>query len=176
MRSASSEASSASQCSRRCFAHVSGYRTPEAFVHGTTTAVGIGVGVGLIVALLAITNGVHRTAQDLLHVGRADFGLYQADVSDFPRSLLPDSLASSVARDPGVAAVARVKLLVEGGTLVFGLAPDEFAYRRLVVVAGTRGPVLAGDRSGKRLGEVVDIAGRAFTIRGIYHSGDRFRS
>ena len=41
------------------------------------TAVGVGLGVGLIVALLAITNGVHRTADDLTHVGRADFGLYQ---------------------------------------------------------------------------------------------------
>jgi putative ABC transport system permease protein len=138
------------------------------------TAVGVGLGVGLIVALLAITNGVHRTAQDLLHVGRADFGLYQADVSDFPRSLLPESLASSVARDSGVAAVAKVKLLVTGGTLVFGLAAGEFAFRRLVVVAGTRGAVMAGDHSGKRLGDVVRIAGRAFTVRGIYHSGDRF--
>ena len=27
------------------------------------TAVGVGLGVGLIVALLAITNGVHRTAE-----------------------------------------------------------------------------------------------------------------
>ena len=55
MRSASSEASSASQCSRRCFAHVSGYRTPEAFVHGTTTAVYIGgalVAVGAVAAAL----------------------------------------------------------------------------------------------------------------------------
>ena len=78
------------------------------------TAVGVGVGVGLIVALLAITNGVHRTAQDLLHVGRADFGLYQAGVSDFPRSLLPESLASSVARDPGVAAVVVDCVRIEG--------------------------------------------------------------
>src|SRR6476646_4650612 len=91
------------------------------------TAVGVGLGVALIVALLAITNGVHRTADDLTHVGRADFGLYQADVSDFTRSLLPESLAAKVARDPGVAAVSKVKLLVDGGTLVFGLAPHEFA-------------------------------------------------
>lgn len=138
------------------------------------TAVGVGLGVGLIVALLAITNGVHRTAGDLMHVGRADFGLYQSDVSDFTRSLLPDSLAARVARDPGVAAVARVKLLVDNGTLVFGLDPHEFAYRRFVIVAGTRAPVLAGDHSGKRLGQPVEIAGRAFTIGGIYHSGDRF--
>lgn len=138
------------------------------------TAVGVGLGVGLIVALLAITNGVHRTAADLMHVGRADFGLYQADVSDFSRSLLPESLAAEVARDPAVAAVANVKLLVDGGTLVFGLDRREFAYRRLVVVDGVRGGVLAGDHSGKHVGQVVQVAGRSFTVDGVYHSGDRF--
>ena len=138
------------------------------------TAVGVGLGVGLIVALLAITNGVHRTAGDLMHVGRADFGLFQSDVSDFTRSLLPESLAAKASRDPGVAAVAKIKLLVDGGTLVFGLDPAEFAYRRFVVVDGVRGAVMAGDHSGKRLGETVRVAGRAFRVGGIYHSGDRF--
>jgi putative ABC transport system permease protein len=138
------------------------------------TAAGVGLGVGLIVALLAITNGVHRTAGDLMHIGRADFGLYQSDVSDFTRSLLAESLAAKVARDPGVEAVAKVKLLVDGGTLVFGLNPNEFAYRRFVVVDGVRSPVMAGDHSRKRLGQVVHVAGRSFRIGGIYHSGDRF--
>ena len=123
------------------------------------TAVGVGLGVALIVALLATTNGVHRTARDLMHVGRADFGLYQADVSDFPRSLLPESLAAEVARDPGVAAVAKVKLLVVGGMLVFGLDPREFAYRRFVVVSGRRArrhggrPLGQAARRGRALGE-----------------------
>ena len=138
------------------------------------TVVGVGLGVGLIVALLAITNGVHRTADDLTHVGRADFGLYQSDVSDFTRSLLPESLAAKVASDPGVAAVAKVKLLVDNGVLVFGLDPSEFAYRHFVIVQGGRGAVLAGDHSGKRLGERVALSGRRFTVVGIYHSGDRF--
>jgi putative ABC transport system permease protein len=138
------------------------------------TAAGVGLGVGLIIALLSITAGVQRTAEDLIHVGRADFGLFQQDVSDFTRSELPASLASSVARDPAVAATARIKLLVEGGTLLFGLDPREFAYRRLVVVRGTRGVLLAGDHSQKHVGERVLLGGRAFTVAGIYHSGDRF--
>jgi putative ABC transport system permease protein len=138
------------------------------------TAVGVGLGVGLIVALLAIVNGVHDTARDLMHVGRADFGLYQADVADFPRSLLPESLAADVARDPGVLRVAKVKLLVDGGTLIFGLDPHEFAYRRFVIVRGRRGGAMAGDHSGKKVGETLMIAGRSFRIDGIYHSGDRF--
>jgi len=138
------------------------------------TAVGVGLGVGLIVALLAITNGVHRTAGDLIHVGRSDFGLFQSDVSDFTRSLLPESLAAKVAGDPAVASVARVKLLVDGGLLVFGLDPDEFAYRRFVVVDGARSPAMAGDHSGKGVGDVVEVEGRPFRIGGVYHSGDRF--
>jgi putative ABC transport system permease protein len=138
------------------------------------TAAGVGLGVALIVALLAITSGVHRTAADLVHVGRADFGIYQAGVSDFTRSLLPESLAAKVARDPSVAAVSKVKLLVVGGVLVFGLDPAEFAYRRFVVVAGSRGSMMAGDRSGKKLAENVRLAGRSFTVAGLYHSGDRF--
>src|SRR5215831_6890443 len=94
------------------------------------TAVGVGLGVGLIVALLSITSGVHKTAEDLTHVGRADFGLYQSDVTDFTRSLLPNAMAEKVASDPGVAAVAKVKLLIVNGLLVFGLVPSEFAYHR----------------------------------------------
>jgi putative ABC transport system permease protein len=138
------------------------------------TAVGVGLGVGLIIALLAITNGVHRTAGDLMHVGRADFGLYQSDVSDFTRSLLPESLAAEVARQPGVQAAANVKLLVVGGTLVFGLDLREFPYKRLVVVAGKRSAVMAGDHSGKHVGQTVQLGARTFTIGGVYHSGDRF--
>jgi putative ABC transport system permease protein len=138
------------------------------------TAAGVGLGVGLIVALLAITNGVHRTAGDLTHVGRADFGLYQSDVSDFTRSLLPESLAAEVARQPGVQAAANVKLLIVDGTLVFGLDSAEFPYRRLVIVGGRRSAVMAGDHSGKHIGEAVRLGARTFTVGGVYHSGDRF--
>jgi len=138
------------------------------------TALGVGLGVGLIIALLAIAAGVHRTADDLIHVGRADFGLFQGDVNDFTRSNLPQGLAASVAKDAAIAQVAKIKLLVNGGTLVFGLDPSEFAYRRLVVVSGRRGPVMAGDHSGKHAGQVVAVGRRHFAVSGVYHSGDRF--
>jgi len=138
------------------------------------TAVGVGLGVALIVALLAISNGVQQTANDLTHVGRADFGLYQADVSDFTRSLLPASLAAQVARQRGVASVASIKLLIVGGTLVFGLDPGQFAYERLVILRGRRGGLMVGDHSGKRLGELVKLGGRSFAVAGVYASGDRF--
>jgi len=138
------------------------------------TAVGVGLGVGLIVALLAISNGVQQTANDLTHVGRADFGLYQGGVSDFTRSLLPESLAAQVRNDPGVAAVSKIKLLILGSTLVFGLDPQEFAYQRLVIVGGARGGLMVGDHSGKQLGQHVRLGGRSFTVSGVYATGDRF--
>jgi putative ABC transport system permease protein len=138
------------------------------------TATGVGLGVALIVALLAITSGVHRTAQDLIHIGRSDFGVFQGQVSDISRSLLPESIAASIAREPGVADVAKVKLLVDRGRLVFGLDPDEFAYRRLVLVRGRRDAVMAGNHSGKDVGDSIRVGSRTFTVDGVYHSGDRF--
>src|ERR671926_1483847 len=84
------------------------------------TAAGVALGVGLIVALLSLATGVQRTAEQLIHVGRADFGLFQGDVSDFSRSLLPQRLADEVARQPGVAQVARIKLVADqSGSFVF---------------------------------------------------------
>jgi putative ABC transport system permease protein len=138
------------------------------------TAAGVGLGVALIVALLAITSGVHRTAQDLIHVGRSDFGVFQGEVSDLTRSLLPESIAASIAKSPGVAKVSKLKLLVDHGRLVFGLDPNEFAYQRLVVLRGKRGAVMAGDHSGKDVGDTVRVGKRTFTVEGVYHSGDRF--
>ncbi|HEY3018136.1 MAG TPA: ABC transporter permease [Gaiellaceae bacterium] len=147
------------------------------------TAAGVALGVGLIVALLSLSTGVKKTAEELIHVGRADFGLFQADVSDFSRSLLPESMAKRVGEVSGVAATARLKLFASqvGGRnafFVFGLEPDEFVWRRLVLLEG-RAPhgeeALAGDRSRHRLGDELEVTrGRRFPIVGIYHSGDAF--
>jgi putative ABC transport system permease protein len=138
------------------------------------TAIGVGLGVGLIVALLAITSGVHATAQDLIHIGRSDFGVFQGEVSDLTRSLLPESIAASIRRQRGVADVAKVKLLVDHDRLVFGLDPNEFAAKRLVILRGRRGEVMAGDHSGEHVGDMVRVGRRTFTVAGVYHSGDRF--
>jgi putative ABC transport system permease protein len=150
------------------------------------TSAGVAIGVGLIVALLSIAAGVHRTAKDLIHVGRADFGLFQSDVSDLTRSLLPVSLESNVAQDPGVAQSAGIYLKVGGvegraSFLLFGLDPRQFPYRRLVVVAGGRSRddgAMLGDAAARSLhlrpGDDLRVGKRAFRIVGVYHSGNRF--
>ena len=151
------------------------------------TAAGVALGVGLIVALLSLSTGVKKTAEELIHVGRADFGLFQADVSDFSRSLLPEGIARRVAEVSGVAKTAKLKLLAsdvggEEAFFVFGLEPHEFVWRRLVLLEGRqpRGvEALVGDRGARRLGvgpgDKVEVArGRRFPVVGIYHSGDVF--
>ena len=143
------------------------------------TSAGVALGVGLIVALLSISAGAERTAGDLIHLGRADFGVFQSGVSDATRSLLPDSLDREIARDPGVAQTGRVFLLVttvngRDSSLVFGLPPHEFPAERLTLVAGNRSGALAGDAFGAKLGSTLSIQGRRFRVSGIYHSGDHF--
>src|SRR6266508_2668946 len=138
------------------------------------TATGVALGVGLIVALLSLATGVKNSADELIHVGRADFGLFQEDVSDFSRSLLPESIAARVADVPGVAKVAKLKLLSADGFFAFGLEPDEFVWRRLVLLEGRfprAGEAIAGD-SLKR--SVVRVGGKRFRVVGVYHSGDEF--
>ena len=147
------------------------------------TAAGVALGVGLIVALLSLSTGVKKTASDLIHVGRADFGLFQADVSDFSRSLLPEGIADRVGRVAGVAKTAKLKLYasdVKGqeGFFVFGLDRNEFVARRLVLVGGRepRGEeALVGDKFGFHVGPTVEVAsGKSFAVVGTYHSGDAF--
>lgn len=143
------------------------------------TAAGVALGVGLIVALLSIAAGTEKTAGDLIHVGRADFGLFQSGVADATKSLLPVSLESRIRRDPGVAKTALVFLDVttvngEESELVLGLAPDEFAAKRLTLIEGNRSGALAGDHFGAHVGETLHIRNRTFRVSGIFHSGNQF--
>jgi putative ABC transport system permease protein len=150
------------------------------------TALGVSIGVALIVALLSIAAGVRRTASDLVHVGRSDFGLFQSGVSDLTRSLLPVRLLGKVKANGDVADAAGIFLDVttvdkHPSFLVFGLAPSEFPYKRLVIVEGRRpagNELLLGDRGASLLhkhpGDTVVVGGRRFPVAGIYHSGDAF--
>jgi putative ABC transport system permease protein len=138
------------------------------------TAAGVSLGVGLIIALLSISNGTNRTAGDLIHIGRADFGLFQSGVADATKSLLPVGLERQVAGSPGVASTAGIFLLVEKPGLVIGLDPHQFTWQRLTLVRGDRSGALIGDSFPGRIGETLELAGRSFRVGGVFHSGNRF--
>lgn len=150
------------------------------------TAAGVSIGVGLIVALLSITAGVRNTANQLIHLGRADFGLFQSGTSDLTRSILPQSLESGIAKEPGVQMVAGLRLYItnvngQSSFLVLGMQPGQFPWKRLVVEHGRlprSGEVVVGDSALKTLnvdlGGNVAIGKRVFAVAGIYHTGDPF--
>src|SRR5919108_180559 len=150
-------------------------------VRTALTVAGVALGVGLIVALLSIANGAKRTADDLIHLGRSDFGVFQAGTSDLTRSLLPQSLEGELARERGVEAVAPIFLFNTQRLLVFGYAPGGFPARRMVVVEGRRArgdEALVGDgaagRLGLRAGGALPVGKRSFRIAGVFHSGNAF--
>lgn len=150
------------------------------------TATGIAIGVATIVALLSLTQGLRESVAGLVHLGGADFGLFQSGVADPTASVLPDSLAVKVADQPGVAAVAPIQVITgvvpaAPEAIVFGAAPDTFVARRLVVTEGRRNrgsEAMVGDLLADRLdigvGDTLTLAGRPVRVAGVYHGGVSF--
>ena len=151
------------------------------------TAVGIALGVGTIVALLSVGAGLKRTADELVHLGQADLGIFQSGTADPTTSVLPVSLAGRLEQRNDVAEATPILLVVEAvkqdpASIVFGLDPKGFVVRRETVEAGKRalgpGRVMLGDRLaselGLRPGSTMKLKGRSFSVTGIYHSGEFF--
>jgi putative ABC transport system permease protein len=151
------------------------------------TALGIAIGVAAIVALLAMSAGIERSAAGLIRLGGAELGMFQAGVGELTASSLPQSLAARVRRRPGVAdaapiSVATGELPGAPSFLIFGVEPGSFVYRSLVVVDG-RSPAAAdeamiGDAAARQLargpGDWLRLQDGRFRIVGIYHAGVPF--
>ncbi len=151
------------------------------------TSLGTALGVATIVALLALTSGMKQTAAQLVHLGRADLGLFQADAADPTTSVLPVSMVGRLREVPGIADAVPIILLVEAvpadpAAVVFGSPLDGFFAQRLVITSGARpqrrGEVLVGDLLASELhlrpGMTTKIKGRTMRVAGIYHAGVPF--
>jgi len=151
------------------------------------TGLGIAIGVATIVALLALSAGIDRSASGLINLGGAELGMFQGGVGELTASSLPESLVPRVRRQPGVAdadpiAVATGELRKEPSFLVFGVEPAGFVLHSLVFIAGRppRGgrEAVIGDGAARQLG--LDVGDRlrlsvgSFPIVGIYHAGVQF--
>jgi putative ABC transport system permease protein len=147
------------------------------------TALGVAVGVTTVVALLALTGGLNRSAGDLAHLGRADLGVFQAGLADLTASSLPASALPRIQRLPGVADTTPVQILSgavasEPSMLAFGAESSSFLSRRLVLVAGHRfsdDEVMLGSGAAATLhlhpGQTLQLDGRPLPIAGVYSSG-----
>lgn len=149
------------------------------------TAAGISVGVAAIVALLALSAGLNRSAGQLVHLGRADLGLFQKGAADPTSSVLSLSLLPSLDAQPEVLEADPIQLIVEGiprspGAIVLGVEPQGFVARLLVLTSGRSaklapgrilvGDVLAGERH-LHPGADLAVSGHRFQVAGVFHSG-----
>lgn len=151
------------------------------------TAAGISIGVAAIVALLALSAGLNRTAGQLVHLGRADLGLFQRDAGDPTSSVLPLSLLARLRAQPEVVDATPIQLVVGAlprapSAIVFGIDTDGFVARRLVYTAGhgpAAGQAVLGDLLAKGLhlapGGSIQLGQRTFGIAGVYHAGITFQ-
>ena len=147
------------------------------------TAAGIAVGVAAIAALLALSAGLNSTAGQLIHLGRADVGLFQRDAADPTSSVVPLSLLPRLRRQPEIAEATPIQLVVGAvphapSALVFGLDPRGFAARLLIYTAGRgprKGEVVLGDVLAAQLhtrpGDTIVLHGRSFRVAGVSHAG-----
>ena len=150
------------------------------------TATGIAVGVATIVALLSLTKGLQESAGEMVHLGRADLGLFQRDASDPTTSVLPLGLVQRVKALPEVRDATGIQLLIEAvpshpEAVVFGADPRGFLVKRLVMTSGQpagAGQVVIGDRLAEsahlKPGDRLRIKRRSYEIAGVYHSGILF--
>ncbi|MFP5364333.1 MAG: ABC transporter permease [Thermoleophilia bacterium] len=147
------------------------------------TATGVAAGVATIVALLALTAGLDRSAASLLHIGNARFGLFQKASVDLTASAIPQELVPRVRRHPGVLDASPIQVVVgalrsEPSMLVFGVERGGFVEQRLVLTRGRRargGEVLVGDAAARELGlapgDALALGGSSVRVAGIYHTG-----
>jgi putative ABC transport system permease protein len=151
------------------------------------TASGVAMGVATIVALLALSSGIERSASGLIHLGGSELGLFQGGVGDLTASALPVTLVPRIRSQPGVRdaapiAVATGELPSQRSFLVFGVDPAGFVARRVVFVAGRPmvGPdeAVLGDGAARQLhlgvGDRLPLKGRPVRIVGVYHAGVPF--
>ena len=159
-----------------------GKSVPPPRPHGAHMA-GIAVGVAAIVALLALSAGLNNTAGQLVHLGRADLGLFQRDAGDPTSSVVPLSLIPKLKAQPEIADATPLQLVIGAvhgvaSAITFGVDPNGFVARRLVYTSGgapSNGHVVIGDLLASQLhrgvGGTIRLDGRTYTIAGIYHSG-----
>lgn len=151
------------------------------------TALGIALGVATIVALLSLGEGLKQTAGGLIHLGDADFAVFQHGVEDPTASFLPASITHRIEAVPGVASTAPIMFLVEKikthpGSLVFGTTPSGSMSTRTVVLSGRRvqrpGEIAVGDILARQMhlapGATLRVGARRLRVVGTYHVGQFF--
>ena len=154
------------------------------------TMLGIGVGLATIVALMAIADGFAAQFTSMVARSESDLTVMQAETADMAFSAVGEDAGRKIAAIPGVAfvsgvVISAVPMAGRPYFLVFGYAPDEYAFRHFKLVEGQKlspraGEALsreimigraAADNLKKRVGETLKIYNTSYRIVGIYETG-----
>lgn len=145
---------------------------------------GVSLGVVAIVALGGLVQGITDALDSGLRTGGTDLTVFQAGVADaFFSSLDEEQTREKLRADPDVAAIeaGMVHVMPIGDqrfTLVFGVDPDGFTYKKEDVDGP---PIREADEAGlgvlaarmlkKQHGDTLDIGGQAFRVINTFSTG-----
>jgi putative ABC transport system permease protein len=157
------------------------------------TAIGVAIAVTAVVALVGIADGFQRSFRELYEKRGVDLMVVRAGSSERLSSSIPQQVGVQIRAIPGVRAVSPGLMDVvsfEEANLTSvplqGWAPDSFLFDGLKMLGGRRlqegddrgvmlGMVLAKNL-GRKTGDTLEIAGRAFTVDGVYESFNVFEN
>ena len=149
------------------------------------TLVVIGLTVGSIMALEAVIRGTAQSMTEMARGADAEIMVRQADISDTSLSAIDLRLASKIQALPEVSNISGLiftatMLPDAGGFLIIqGYSPHEQAIQRFNIVQGEpltgNHQVIIGrsiaEAMNKEPGDILDIGGNRYRIKGIYESG-----
>ena len=154
--------------------NLSGHRLRTA-----ATIVGIVLAIGSFVALVGLARGIEATLRASLEVRGTDVIVTEGGAIDPMSSVIPDSLAGTIAREAGVAATSpeltRMTSLEDGASVIVAAWPTgAYPWETLEVTAGrlptlddTRPAVIGSslaDRLGLAVGDEIVLFQTAFEV------------
>jgi ABC-type antimicrobial peptide transport system permease subunit len=144
----------------------------------------IGLTVGAILALEAVVQGFISSFTGMADSTQAEIMIRQDDIADTTLSVIDERVMDSIAAMPEVQSVSGVVftglILPDSGVifLLQGYSPNEFAVQRFHIVdgetlTGNRQMLLGrlmADTLKKDIGDMVEISGTRFKVKGIYET------
>lgn len=148
--------------------------------------IGIAIGIATIVALGIITDGLKSSTEETLKAGGSDFMVVESNVSDMMFSSIDEKRLDDIKNTSGVQDAVGVLLAVYPVNNnpyfpVMGIKGDKLSLGGITITNGQKfqenkdemiiGKV-ASQKTGKNVGDTMEISGQKFKITGIYETGD----
>jgi len=148
--------------------------------------IGIAIGIATIVALGIITEGLKSSTEETLKAGGSDFMVVESNVSDMMFSSIEEKRLNDLKNTAGVQDAVGVLLAiypVDNNPYfpVMGINADKLSVGEITVIEGQgfsegKDEIIIGkaasQKTGKKVGDTLEISGKKFKITGIYETGD----